>query len=70
LGRDSFLWVHLSAIGYPVVGDKVYGVKFPFLSWQFIHASRLGFRLPSTGKYMEFNSELASDLAQALEDIA
>jgi 23S rRNA pseudouridine1911/1915/1917 synthase len=68
-GRTHQIRVHLSAIGYPVVGDKMYGVKPPFLSRQFIHASRLGFRLPATDKYMEFNSELASDLAQALEDI-
>ena len=69
-GRTHQIRVHLAAIGYPVVGDKVYGVKSPFLSRQFIHASRLGFRLPSTGKYMEFKSELPPDLAQALEDIA
>jgi 23S rRNA pseudouridine1911/1915/1917 synthase len=69
-GRTHQIRVHFSAIGYPVVGDKVYGVKSPFLSRQFVHASRLGFHLPSTGKYMEFKSELASDLAQALKDIA
>jgi 23S rRNA pseudouridine1911/1915/1917 synthase len=69
-GRTHQIRVHLAAIGYPVVGDKVYGVKSPFLSRQFIHASRLGFKLPSSGKYMEFKSELPPDLAQALEDIA
>ena len=69
-GRTHQIRVHFSAIGYPVVGDKVYGVKSPFLSRQFIHASRLGFKLPSSGKYMEFESELPADLAQALEDIA
>jgi 23S rRNA pseudouridine1911/1915/1917 synthase len=69
-GRTHQIRVHLSAIGFPVVGDKMYGVKSPFLSRQFIHASRLGFRLPSSGKYMEFKSELPADLAQALEDIA
>jgi 23S rRNA pseudouridine1911/1915/1917 synthase len=69
-GRTHQIRVHLAAIGYPVVGDKVYGVKSPFLLRQFIHASRLGFKLPSSGKYKEFKSELASDLAQALEDIA
>jgi 23S rRNA pseudouridine1911/1915/1917 synthase len=68
-GRTHQIRVHLAAIGYPVVGDKVYGVKSPFLSRQFIHASRLGFKLPSSGKYMEFKSELPPDLAQALEDI-
>ena len=57
-GRTHQIRVHFSAIGYPVVGDKVYGVKSPFLSRQFLHASRLGFKLPSSGKYMEFKSEL------------
>jgi len=69
-GRTHQIRVHLSAIGYPVVGDKVYGVKSPHLSRQFVHASRLGFKLPSTGEYVEFTSELPPDLEQALKDIA
>ncbi|UCG54080.1 MAG: RluA family pseudouridine synthase, partial [Dehalococcoidia bacterium] len=31
-GRTHQIRVHLSAIGYPVVGDITYGVKSPFLS--------------------------------------
>jgi len=69
-GRTHQIRVHLGAIGYPVVGDKVYGVKSPHLSRQFVHASCLGFILPSTGKYVEFTSELPPDLEQALKDIA
>jgi len=69
-GRTHQIRVHLEAIGFPVVGDKVYGVKSPFLSRQFMHACRLGFKLPSSGQYVEFKSELPPDLAQALEDIA
>jgi len=69
-GRTHQIRVHLSAIGYPVVGDKVYGVKSAYLSRQFIHASRLGFKLPSSGEYIEFKSELPPDLAQALKNIA
>jgi len=68
-GRTHQIRVHLSAIGYPVVGDKVYGVKSPYLSRQFMHASRLGFKLPSTGEYVEFTSDLPPDLEQALRDI-
>ena len=68
-GRTHQIRVHLSAIGYPVVGDAVYGAKSDYLSRQFLHASRLGFHLPSTGEYIEFSSELPPDLAQALEDI-
>jgi 23S rRNA pseudouridine1911/1915/1917 synthase len=69
-GRTHQIRVHLSAIGYPVVGDNTYGVKSSFLSRQFIHACRLGFHLPFTGEYVEFTSELPPDLAQALKDIA
>ncbi|MDP3879554.1 MAG: RluA family pseudouridine synthase [Dehalococcoidales bacterium] len=69
-GRTHQIRVHLAAIGYPVVGDKVYGVKSDHLSRQFLHASRLGFRLPSTGEYVEFEAPLPTDLAQALEKIA
>jgi len=68
-GRTHQIRVHLSAIGYPVVGDPVYGVKSAFLSRQFIHACRLGFHLPFTGEYVEFTSELPPDLAQALKAI-
>ena len=69
-GRTHQIRVHLSAIGYPVVGDKVYGVKSAFLSRQFMHACLLGFNLPSTGEYVEFKSALPLDLEQALENIA
>jgi 23S rRNA pseudouridine1911/1915/1917 synthase len=69
-GRTHQIRVHLLAIGFPVVGDKVYGVKSPHLSRQFMHACRLGFNLPSSGEYVEFKSELPPDLEQALENIA
>ncbi len=69
-GRTHQIRVHLSAIGYPVVGDVTYGGKSPHLSRQFLHACRLGFSLPSTGEYVEFESELPADLKRALIDIA
>ena len=66
-GRTHQIRVHLSAIGCPVVGDPVYGIKSAHLNRQFIHAYRLGFRLPSTEQYQEFTSPLPIDLEQALE---
>jgi len=69
-GRTHQIRVHLLAIGYPVVADAMYGVKSAYLSRQFLHACRLGFKLPSTGEYVEFTSELPPDLEQALKDIA
>ena len=68
-GRTHQIRVHLSAVGFPVEGDATYGVKSKYVSRQFLHASRLGFRLPSTGEYREFQSELPDDLAEALKKI-
>jgi len=66
-GRTHQIRVHLSAINYPVVGDIVYGAKSPHVKRQFIHAYRLGFRLPSSDEYQEFTSPLPPDLEQSLE---
>ena len=68
-GRTHQIRVHLAAIGFPVVGDATYGVTTPHLSRQFLHASRLGFNLPSTGQYVEFTSPLPPDLEQVLREI-
>ena len=68
-GRTHQIRVHLAAIGYPVMGDATYGVKSPYLPRQFLHANKLAFRLPSTGKYVEFTSELPPDLEWTLKNI-
>lgn len=66
-GRTHQIRVHLAAIGFPVAGDPVYGSKSPRLHRQFLHASRLCFRLPSSGQTMEFESELPDDLKRELK---
>jgi len=68
-GRTHQIRVHLSAIGYPVVGDTTYGVKSALVSRQFVHASRLGLYAPASGEYLEFTSDLPPDLEQALSNI-
>ena len=67
-GRTHQIRVHLAAIGYPVVGDATYGLKSPHIPRQFLHAHRLGFRLPSTGEYREFTSPLPPDLEYVLHN--
>ncbi len=65
-GRTHQIRVHLAAIGHPVLGDATYGAKTDLIARQFLHAHRLGFRLPSTGEYREFQAELPPDLQQTL----
>ena len=61
-GRTHQIRVHLSAIGFPVAGDKVYGAKSGYFNRQFVHAYKLGFHLPSSGHYKELICELPADL--------
>lgn len=58
-GRTHQIRVHMDYIGYPVVNDPVYGRRKKFdETGQCLHAKTLGFMHPTTGKYMEFDSEL------------
>lgn len=59
-GRTHQIRVHMSSIGYPVMGDVVYGRKNNKynLTGQALHAKTLGFVHPMSGEYMEFDSEL------------
>jgi 23S rRNA pseudouridine1911/1915/1917 synthase len=70
-GRTHQIRVHFAAIGHPVAGDPEYGSRGRHgLVRQFLHASRLAFRHPGTGKQMEFSSELPADLTAALDRAA
>ncbi len=70
-GRTHQIRVHLQAIGHPVVGDPVYGSgrvsNAMALQRQFLHACQLRLTHPSTGKALEVEAPLPSDL-QALLD--
>lgn len=68
-GRMHQIRVHLTAIGYPVLGDMTYGKspKIAGLNRQFLHASRLRFTHPVTGEAMSHESPLPPDLADVLD---
>ncbi|MDD3628715.1 MAG: RluA family pseudouridine synthase [Candidatus Humimicrobiaceae bacterium] len=73
-GRTHQIRVHLSYIGHPVIGDKVYGnseskkmARELELKRQFLHAKRLEFNHPVTGKDVILEDELADDLLRCLK---
>ena len=60
-GRTHQIRVHLSAIGYPVYADPLYGTPVPGRRlW--LHAERLSFRHPVTGEQQEFEARIPEDL--------
>ena len=60
-GRTHQIRVHLSAIGYPVYADPLYGSPVPgHRLW--LHAERLSFEHPEGGEVLEFHSEIPEDL--------
>jgi 23S rRNA pseudouridine1911/1915/1917 synthase len=63
-GRTHQIRVHMAAIGHPVVGDARYGVPDKHLGSGrfFLHAFKLGFVHPVTGRPSEFTSPLPADL--------
>ena len=68
-GRTHQIRVHLAAIGHPIVGDAVYGRSSKLLGRQFLHAHRLGFRMPVSGREIEFESPLPENLRVVLEEL-
>jgi 23S rRNA pseudouridine1911/1915/1917 synthase len=70
-GRTHQIRVHMAAVRHPCVGDRLYGAD-PVLAArlgitrQWLHAVRLGFAHPDDGRWVEFSSGYAPDLAASL----
>jgi 23S rRNA pseudouridine1911/1915/1917 synthase len=68
-GRTHQIRVHMQAIGHPVCGDVTYGGHRVYgLRRQFLHAARLRFPHPVTGREVEVSSPLPEDLTAALRE--
>lgn len=67
-GRTHQIRVHMSSIGYPILGDEVYGrQKSAFkLQGQTLHAKTIGFIHPRTNEYLEFEAPLPDYFEQLL----
>ena len=75
-GRTHQIRVHLSEHGFPLVGDALYGgvhkrlpthlAAIARLTRPFLHAARLSFTHPATGRVMTFEAPLPPDLHNAI----
>ncbi len=70
-GRTHQVRVHLSWLGYPIVGDAVYGRHRQRLlrGRHFLHAARIRFSHPATSEEVEFEAPLPPKLADVLNQL-
>ncbi|NCD33931.1 MAG: RluA family pseudouridine synthase [Spartobacteria bacterium] len=71
-GRTHQIRVHMTHIGHPVLGDKVYGntpcqIGFTPIDRQMLHACRTRFTHPHTGSEMEITAPIPQDMQLVLE---
>jgi 23S rRNA pseudouridine1911/1915/1917 synthase len=78
-GRTHQIRVHFSALRHPVVGDTLYGASgqlhvgsssLPALGRNFLHAAKLGFQHPRTGKAIQLAAPLPAELRGYLAKLA
>ncbi len=70
-GRTHQIRVHLSHIGYPIVGDSVYSNgKNPFgVTGQMLHAKRLKFIHPITGQDLNLEAPLPKYFEEVIKKL-
>jgi len=72
-GRTHQIRVHFRYLGHPLVADSTYGGRKrarndqKWCSRIFLHAQKVGFFHPQSGKWQEYEVELPKDLKDVLE---
>ncbi|MFN3201203.1 MAG: RluA family pseudouridine synthase [Bradymonadia bacterium] len=61
-GRTHQIRIHLSEIGHPILGERVYG-RIDGAPRVALHAAHMSLRHPMTGETLEFHSPWPADLA-------
>ena len=65
-GRSHQLRLHMAAVGYPLVGDWLYGSESEAITRPALHSSELSFTHPVTGRSIQLRAGLPDDMASVL----
>lgn len=79
-GRTHQIRVHLKALGHPIVGDSIYQTRRQGqmlevkglglgVDRMFLHATRLGFKVPPEGQFRTFDADLPESLQSFLKSL-
>ncbi len=68
-GRTHQIRVHFAEAGFPLLGDTLYGKKSDVIARQALHAWKLAFRHPRTGKLLKLTAPIPADLRLAEENL-
>ena len=66
-GRTHQIRVHMAAVGYPLVGDWLYGTATEEINRPALHSHLLTLRQPITGERIELSAELPQDMAKLMK---
>ena len=69
-GRTHQIRVHFSYIGHPLLGDDLYGGSRNLMERQALHAAKLTFIHPITGKEIAVASPLPADILEIIKFLA
>ena len=69
-GRTHQVRVHLSALGFPLLGDNLYGAsETELIKRPALHAYSLGFTHPITGEHLNFIANPPTDFQEVLNQL-
>ena len=69
-GRTHQIRLHLSHMGFPIVGDALYGREGEGFARTMLHAARLSFRHPASGAAFSVFAPLPEDFLAALDRLS